>query len=178
MGVLRGGQSAMNQYLRNMDRMIDAESHPVYVIQDKRALRDFAKIFGAELIVGDPETIRGGRAKKEKFTEHDADPKELAAGIKEEMEHSDDRALAKKTALDHLAEDPKYYSKLKRAMKKEPELLVYTKGVSKPPVGGGGKGQTKDEDTRTPHAYAERHKTPKGDWAYKSQSDDVLVVDL
>ena len=41
------------------------------------------------------------------------DQSELAAGINVEMEHTKDKSIAKKIALDHLAEDPKYYTKLK-----------------------------------------------------------------
>ena len=44
--------------------------------------------------------------------EKDVDPKELKMGIKVEMEHTDDPAKAKVIALQHLAEDPKYYTKL------------------------------------------------------------------
>ncbi len=44
--------------------------------------------------------------------EKDVDPKELKMGIKVEMEHTDDPAKAKLIALQHLAEDPKYYTKL------------------------------------------------------------------
>jgi len=40
-------------------------------------------------------------------------PSELAMGIKIEMEHTDDPAMAKKIAMDHLAENPRYYSELK-----------------------------------------------------------------
>ena len=40
---------------------------------------------------------------------------ELKLGIKEEMEHTTDKDVAKEIALDHLAENPKYYSKLKKA---------------------------------------------------------------
>jgi hypothetical protein len=43
------------------------------------------------------------------------DPKELEMGMAIEKEHTQDEALAKKIAMDHLAEDPKYYSKLKAA---------------------------------------------------------------
>jgi len=44
------------------------------------------------------------------------DQKELAMGIKSEMEHTNDAMLAKKIAKDHLAgEDPHYYSKLLKA---------------------------------------------------------------
>ena len=44
--------------------------------------------------------------------EKDVDPKELKMGIEVEMEHTDDPAKAKVIALQHLAEDPKYYTKL------------------------------------------------------------------
>jgi hypothetical protein len=40
------------------------------------------------------------------------DKKALALGIKHEMEHTKDHALATKIAVDHLLEDPKYYDKL------------------------------------------------------------------
>ena len=37
---------------------------------------------------------------------------QLLKGINVEMEHTDDREIAKKIALDHLQEDPIYYDKL------------------------------------------------------------------
>jgi len=42
-----------------------------------------------------------------------ASTSELERGIKVEMEHTDDVTIAKKIAMDHLAENPKYYSELK-----------------------------------------------------------------
>ena len=39
---------------------------------------------------------------------------ELKIGIEVEREHTDDLEVAKKIALDHLAEDSKYYTKLKK----------------------------------------------------------------
>lgn len=53
-----------------------------------------------------------GKSKKEKFTEKDADPKELKMGIKVEMEHTKNKAIAKRIALDHLAEIKDYYTRL------------------------------------------------------------------
>lgn len=50
--------------------------------------------------------------------EKDVDPYQLQLGIEEEMEHTNDRKVAKKIALDHLGEDKKYYTKLKNAMLK------------------------------------------------------------
>jgi hypothetical protein len=35
-------------------------------------------------------------------------------GIEVEMEHTHDYALAKEIAIDHLVENPRYYSSLKR----------------------------------------------------------------
>ena len=43
------------------------------------------------------------------------DPKELEMGMEAEKEHTQDKALAKKIAMDHLKEDPRYYSKLNAA---------------------------------------------------------------
>ena len=40
--------------------------------------------------------------------------KHLDKGEKVELEHTDDKAVAKEIALDHLYEDPKYYDKLEK----------------------------------------------------------------
>ena len=44
---------------------------------------------------------------------------QLKLGIKTEMEHTDNKKQAKEIAMDHLAEDPKYYTKLKKAKLEE-----------------------------------------------------------
>ena len=48
------------------------------------------------------------------ISEEDVDPEELKMGIEIEKEHTDDLEIAKTIALQHLAEDPKYYTKLKK----------------------------------------------------------------
>lgn len=53
-----------------------------------------------------------GRALDKGITEKDVDKKELEMGIKVEMEHTDDPEMAKRIALDHLAELKNYYSLL------------------------------------------------------------------
>ena len=53
--------------------------------------------------------IPGGLAEK-KYP--DLSPEEWVAGIKVEMEHTDDENLAAEIALDHLSEFPEYYTKL------------------------------------------------------------------
>lgn len=49
---------------------------------------------------------RGGRCPR------NVDKAELAQGIKVELEHTDDRKVAREIACDHLTEDGRYYSKL------------------------------------------------------------------
>lgn len=52
---------------------------------------------------------------KHSGTENEVDAEQLKLGIKTELEHTDDEKVAKQIALDHLAEDPHYYSKLTKA---------------------------------------------------------------
>jgi len=53
-----------------------------------------------------------GRAYKNRYTSEDADNSELKVGVGIEMEHTNDATVAKKIALDHLAEIPDYYTRL------------------------------------------------------------------
>lgn len=55
-----------------------------------------------------------GKADKEGLSEKDVDQNELSMGIKVELEHTKNKDIAKKIALDHLAEMADYYSKLKK----------------------------------------------------------------
>jgi hypothetical protein len=50
---------------------------------------------------------------KDNRNDSDYDPNELEMGIKVEMEHTDDKGIAKKIAQDHLTEFKNYYTKLK-----------------------------------------------------------------
>ena len=45
----------------------------------------------------------------------EVDAEQLQIGIEVEKEHTDDEELAEEIARDHLAEDPHYYTKLKKA---------------------------------------------------------------
>jgi len=63
------------------------------------------------------DRIPGGLADKK--PDSDFDPEQLAAGIKVEMEHTDDPDIAKEIAKDHLTEDPDYYRKLRKMELKE-----------------------------------------------------------
>jgi hypothetical protein len=61
------------------------------------------------------DKMHGGLADKNKPL--DFDKTQLAAGIKVEMEHTDDAKVAEEIAMDHLKEDPDYYKKLKKIEK-------------------------------------------------------------
>jgi len=54
--------------------------------------------------------IVGGKG--DKLSAQDVDVSELSLGIQIEMEHTTEDKVAEDIALDHLAEDPHYYSKL------------------------------------------------------------------
>lgn len=53
--------------------------------------------------------------------------KELNKGMKTEMEHTDNKSKAKEIAMDHLFEDPEYYTKLKKMETKESKDLKLSK---------------------------------------------------
>ena len=57
--------------------------------------------------------LKGGKG--DRLSPKDVDPKELAMGIKTEMEHTTNKRIAKEVALDHLSEFPDYYSRLTKA---------------------------------------------------------------
>lgn len=61
------------------------------------------------------DKIRGGKGDKAKPSDFDSE--QLKMGIEVEMEHTKDRRLAREIAMDHLSEDPRYYSKLKKIHK-------------------------------------------------------------
>lgn len=54
-----------------------------------------------------------GRAGEKGVTFDDVDPKQLAMGVEVEKEHTPDEETARRIALDHLAEMPDYYTRLK-----------------------------------------------------------------
>lgn len=58
------------------------------------------------------DQIPGGKADRRKPS--DFDQQELAQGIKVEMEHTSDARKALEIAMDHLAEDREYYTKLRK----------------------------------------------------------------
>lgn len=60
-----------------------------------------------------PGKIRGGRGRR--LSVLDVDPRQLSMGVDVEREHTPSKRIACEIALDHLAEDRRYYTKLKKA---------------------------------------------------------------
>ena len=69
-------------------------------------------------IHGNPNILIGGKG--DKLSPKDVDPFEYAKGLKVEKEHTTDEKVASEIALDHLAEDDKYYTHLEGIHKENP----------------------------------------------------------
>lgn len=96
---------------------------------------------------------------KEKLTKiYNSMLKQLEMGINVEMEHTKSKKKAKKIALDHLAEDPAYYTKLKKADLEEKKKVETKEATSTASSGS----------YVTPAAWAKS--TSKKDWRGASKT--------
>lgn len=66
-------------------------------------------VYGLEA-VAHQDFLPGGRA--DRYSPRDFDAKQLRDGTNVEMEHTNDRRIAREIAMDHLREDPDYYKAL------------------------------------------------------------------
>lgn len=90
------------------------------------------------------EKIKGGLADKMSLgdiaNKHKVDinvlTKQFLQGVRVEMEHTDDKNKASEIAMDHLYEDPKYYTKLKKIEAKE-SMGADAAGSYEPAFSGG-----------------------------------------
>lgn len=96
--------------------------------------------FLLESIMEKKDILPGGLA--DNAPDSEFDPEQLKMGIKAELEHTSSREMAKEIAKDHLKEDPKYYSKLK---KMEESVQLTEKSHWKQRKTSGGKKAVKDE---------------------------------
>lgn len=83
------------------------------------------------LLGGELEQFAGaiGRHWKTPMTRYD--PKELAKGVKHELEHTDDHQIALEIAKDHLAELPDYYTRLEAMVKRAESNIKKKRGKTK-----------------------------------------------
>jgi len=101
--------------------------------------------------------IPAGVGKHKGVPDEKFDPKELEMGIDVEKEHTDNPAIAKEIAKDHLAELPDYYTRLKKMEEdgkrelgtkdKEVEESVNPRRIERP-MDGSGKGEGKQGGKR------------------------------
>jgi hypothetical protein len=111
------------------------------------------KALNESLTEGKKQKIKGGKG--DKLTADDVNYYEFTKGWKHELEHTDDIDKAKEIAIDHLAEDPNYYTRLemieyKAKKKNRTDLPIEIK-----------KGQLKDKDNEM--KVAPKKKAPKKD---------------
>jgi 2'-5' RNA ligase len=83
--------------------------------ESKRRVSDVVESIVGLFLHERRDQIPGGRG--DKLDERDVDPEQLRMGIEVELEHTKEREIAKEIALDHLKEDPEYYTKLKKVHK-------------------------------------------------------------
>jgi hypothetical protein len=85
----------------------------------KRLKEQYMRLYEAEKLKGG---LADGKSLEDIAKHHNVPIEEIQAeftmGVKVETEHTDDKKVAREVCSDHLWEDPKYYSKLKK-MEKE-----------------------------------------------------------
>lgn len=109
---------------------------PKAVPSKKAAKPAQLKLFGKSLdglnALGDflqkADKIPGGLADDK--SPKDFDPEALAQGVKVEREHTSDPSIAREIAMDHLTEDPSYYTKLEKIEKCGMNKASPTKGAT------------------------------------------------
>jgi hypothetical protein len=106
---LREGNMTQAQFMRNLRMTMP------YLVTNVTSFNDSIKILKNKGILTEADMNMAS-----------VDPNELRMGIQVEMEHTDDRREAAKIAMDHLKENPKYYSDLKKSGVDKPQGLKPT----------------------------------------------------
>lgn len=89
----------------------------------KRIIKTFEEYINTRV-----DSVSGGKGDKTKV--EDVDQNELKVGIAVEMEHTGNEETAKEIAIDHLTENPKYYTELvKSGIVDEPEAIKLAKDL-------------------------------------------------
>jgi hypothetical protein len=102
-------------------------------VKDPKTGNEVTKVWNKATKVTVKKDLNEGKKKKEPKKElhpNQIHPQELRMGIKVELEHTDSLDKAKKIALDHLAENPFYYTALKLAGVESPSTPKYKAPVA------------------------------------------------
>jgi hypothetical protein len=100
-----------------VERVMDRIKHtPIYVPAEAyggfpNPMEEFLYPYRRAMRIAAKDRLPGGLA--DDASPKEFDPDELELGVKTESEHTTDKSLAREIAMDHLTEDPKYYTKLK-----------------------------------------------------------------
>jgi len=99
---MRNIRMSLPQHITNTTSYTDS----LKILRNKGILTEI-DIYG---IAGNPDEEK--EMKSMNVKNYNMDPEQLKRGIEVEMEHTDDPEIAEKIAMDHLKENPEYYSKL------------------------------------------------------------------
>ena len=111
---------AKNQYLNTLETLKGC--FPESIIQ-KGYFDDILRILNVSVLT--PEQLQEYKLDvKPTVDAKDVDPKELKKGIDVEKEHTTDIETATRIALNHLSEDPHYYTKLAKAKLEEEPFSI------------------------------------------------------
>lgn len=104
---MRNLRMSLPQYVTNTTSFNDS----IRILKNKGILTesDIKEMVG-QMVAGDPEEeaeMRDMLIKK-----YNMNPEQLKRGVEVEMEHTSDPKVAEQIAMDHLREDPEYYTKL------------------------------------------------------------------
>lgn len=147
--------------------------------------KDYAYIMGIFKRMSKSGAMVGGKADGRKPEDFDA--KALAEGTNHELEHTRDRKVAREIAMDHLAEDPRYYEKLSKIEKgDDPGPEWYRQQAKKhrqkaeahrkaPVAGGGQMGRWRQE--RAHEDAQEAHKEAADELDEAASGDDTAKQD-
>jgi len=130
--IARAEEEEAGKYTKNYDfpgglgEGDDEEGYPDEDYEDP----DMFDAYGMDASEGKLREGKKKRKPKAELHPNQIHPQELRMGIKVELEHTDDLDKAKKIALDHLAENPFYYTALKLAGVESPSTPKYKAPVA------------------------------------------------
>ena len=111
-----GQKLTLRRHPRGDARGLVTYEPPTHHSEAVQAAAPVVKLFLGER----KDLIPGGKG--DKTSKKDVDPEQLRMGIKVELEHTRSEAIAKEIALDHLKENPRYYTMLKKIHKESTDI--------------------------------------------------------
>ena len=154
-------------FKKSFDKALSSEPNVSGIIQD---------ISKYKTSLGEEDVLSGGLSDNMSLEDiavkHKVDVeklnKEFLKGVKVEMEHTKDKSLASEIAMDHLAEDPNYYTKLKKVENKE-ATGSGSSGAYSAPLFGGEDDFMKKSESEVPKKVEAKEATTSGSvGAYES----------